>query len=294
MTKHIDINYREDDGRWKHEKVWFPDDQITGASGKKYSLGKYVNKGSNGTLFQCFDSSRKLLAIKFLHQLDEQRLERFEFESLVLSDMNHPNVLRFFDGGEICTTHSSTDVPFIITELFSGNLDFQIRNKQPVNPKDVLKYSLNLCDALIHIHEKGVIHRDIKPGNIFLSNQSGAVLGDFGLAKTSTDAGAERYTRTDVTFHSEFVGPVLWLSPELVAYWKDKDHVVDHRSDLFQVGLVMWYLLTAEIPRGGLDEADDPTKGAFFTVIQKLTKQKPERRYQSGQELKDALLSIKL
>jgi serine/threonine protein kinase len=195
------------------------------------------------------------------------------------------------DGGDINTTHTVA-VPFFVTELFLGNLEYQVTNSGPLKPVDIRRYGLCLLDALAYIHERGVIHRDIKPSNIFLSAKTGAVLGDFGIAKTATDAGPERYYRHDVTMLSEFVGPILWLSPELAAYSRNKQQDVDHRSDLFQVGLVLWYLLTAEIPRGGLDEADDPTGGAFFGIVQKLTKQRPERRYQSALEAKAELDAV--
>jgi serine/threonine protein kinase len=293
MPKHIDINFRASDGHWQFAKAWFPNDSFNGKSGTTYRLGAYVNKGSNGTLFRCFDPVGRPFAVKFLHQLDDQRLARFEFESLVLSDMEHANVLGVVDAGEIETTHS-VDVPFLVTELFSGNLEFHVRNNGPLQPAEVLRYAFGLCDALAYIHEKGVIHRDIKPANIFISAVSGAVLGDFGIAKTATDAGTERYYRSDMTMVSEFVGPVLWLSPELAAYSRDKKQAVDHRSDLFQVGLVVWYLLTAEIPRGGLDRADDPTGGKFIDLVQKLTKQSPDRRYQSAKETKTALQAVRL
>lgn len=282
-SKHIDINYRDDDGRWQHEKVWFPQESFKAASGKEYRLGRYVNKGSNGTLFQCQAPDGAQLAVKFLHQLDGQRLSRFEFESLVLADLSHPNVLTFVDGGDVETTHR-VNVPFLVTKLFLGNLEYEVATNRRLAPADVKRFGLGLLDALTHIHGKGVIHRDIKPSNILISAESGAVLADFGIAKTSTDEGTTRYYRSDVTFLSDMVGPMLWLSPELAAYSRNKQHPVDHRSDLFQAGMVIWYLLTAEIPRGGLDESDDPTGGEFFLLVQTLTKQRPERRYQSAAE----------
>ena len=209
----------------------------------------------------------------------------------MLSDLDHPNILHCTDGGDVVTTHS-VQVPFIVTDLFLGNLEFQITTHGPLSPTDVKRYALCLCDALQYIHGQGVIHRDIKPSNIFLSAEHGVVLGDFGIANTATDAGADRYYRTDVTLWSEFVGPVLWLSPELAAYSRNKDHPVDHRSDLFQLGLVIWYLLAHEIPRGVVDEADDPTGGQFYSAVQMLLKQKPERRYQSAAEARAVIAAI--
>lgn len=291
--KHIDINYRNADGPWRYEKVWFPNEEFDAASGKQYLLGRYVSKGSNGTLFQCRAPDGAQLAVKFLHQIDKQRLSRFEFESLVLSDLDHANVLKFVDGGNIDTTHS-VEVPFIVTDLLRGNLEYTISNQGRRTPIEVKRYGLSLLDALIYIHDKGIIHRDIKPSNLLISDSVGVVLADFGIAKTSTDEGEARYYRSDVTLMGDLVGPVLWLSPELAAYSRNKQITVDHRSDLFQAGMVIWYLLTGEIPRGGLDEADDPTGGAFFPIVQALIKQRPEKRYQSAAEAKAALTGVQI
>lgn len=252
-SKHIDINYRDNDGRWHYEKVWFTQESFRSASGKEYRLGHYVNKGSDGTLFHCQAPDGSPLAVKLLHQLDEQRLSRFEFE--VLADLSNPNVLTCIDGGDIQTTHK-VDVAFLVTKLFHGNLEYQVATKKYLSPAEAKKHDLSLLDALEYIHNKGVIHRDIKPSNLLLSTEHGALLGDFGIAKTSTDEGATRYYRHDVTMLGNMMGPMFWLSPELAAHSRNKEHLVDHRSDLFQAGIVIWYLLTGEIPRGGLDEAE--------------------------------------
>ncbi len=292
-TKHIDINARGSDGRWSFQKVYFPDDTFTAASGNTYKLGRYRNKGGNGTLFECYGRDKKIYAVKFLHQLDEQRRARFDFESLVLADLDHPNVLKGFDVGSVETTHHQP-VPFLVAELFTGHLQFSVEQAGRLDPSLVKKYAIDIASGLGYIHKQGVIHRDLKPANVFLSSTHGAVIGDFGIAKTATDAGAERFYRTDLTMVSEFVGPVLWLSPELAAYARDKTQIIDHRSDLFQLGLIIWYLLTGAIPRGGLDIEDDPTKGILFPVVQKLTKQIPERRYSSAQEVLNDLAKMKL
>ena len=292
-AKHIGVNYRDSEGKWRHEKVWFPTEKLVGASGKTYKLGKYVNRGSNGTVFECFDPGNRKVAVKFLHQLDDQRLSRFDFEALVLSDLDCPHILPYIDGGSVSTTYS-TEVPYLITSLFQGNLGYQVGKNGVLVPSEVKRHGLELLEALIYVHERGVIHRDIKPSNIFIAEGGRTVLGDFGIAKTATDAGAERYYREEVTLSSELVGPLLWLSPELGMYRGDKSALVDHRSDLFQVGLVIWYLLTGQIPRGGLDVEDDPTGGGILDVVQGLIKQRPERRFQSAKDAKAALEALQI
>lgn len=289
-TKHIDVNFHDDRGSSRHQKVWFTENHITSANGIRYEIGRYRNKGSNGTLFECKNEKSEILAVKFLHQMDEQRISRFEFESQVLADLDHPNVLKFYDAGSVETTFDRL-VPFVITTLFRGTLEGEIERSGRLQEHKVKSISLQLSNALRYIHEAGIIHRDIKPANIFLKDND-VVLGDFGIAKTLTDEGATRFYRSDLTMHSEFVGPVLWLSPELAAYARDKSVVVDHRSDLFQIGLVIWYMLTGEIPRGILDPADDPSGGKYHALVSRLLMQRPERRMKNADELIQAITSL--
>jgi len=84
------------------------------------------------------------------------------------------------------------------------------------------------------------------------------------------------------------------MSPELIAYQNDKKVTVDHRSDLFQLGLILWFMLTGAIPRGGLDVEDDPSGGLFLEIVAKATKQRPERRFDSVSDMLDAVRKIEI
>ena len=153
-----------------------------------------------------------------------------------------------------------------------------------------------MTKALCYIHERGIVHRDLKASNVFISDSGSIVVGDFGIATTHTDSGVDRYIRPEFTSNSELVGPLFWLSPELVAYASDKNTRVDHRSDLFQLGLIIWFTITKSIPRGGLDVEDDPSGGKIHTIVQRLTKQIPDRRYANAaavlSDLEEALASL--
>ena len=294
-TKHIDCQICDRSGRWRFEKVWFPENHFTGSSGNAYTLGRYLNKGSNGTLFECYQPAQphEKRAVKFLHQLDEQRMDRFDFEIQVLTDLNRPGVLRCIDSGALDTNLHDQQVPFMVTDLYRGNLGAKVFVEGKLPPKQVLDFSLQICEALAYIHDQGVIHRDIKASN-FLLSEAVVVVADLGLAKTATDAGAQRYYRPDITWANEFVGPAFWMSPELVRYQADKTYQVDHRSDLFQIGLVIWFMLTAEIPRGPLDDEADTTGGKLFPIVSKLLHNRPDKRYQQAKELSAALRSVSL
>jgi serine/threonine protein kinase len=290
MTKHIDCNIRDENGRWRYEKVWFPDNHFNGASGTQYSLGKFITKGGNGTLFECWSPTGERLAVKFLHQLDTQRRDRFDFECQILADINHPNVLRCIDLGTVETTHYEA-IPFMITHLFRGNLQAEVETNGKIELTTALQYASQIAEAFEYIHQQGIIHRDIKASNFFLRDDA-VVTGDFGLAKTATDVGANRYYRPDITTASEFVGPMLWMSPELVKYHSNKNQPVDHRSDLFQIGLLIWYMLTGEIPRGPLDQDEDPSGGQVHSVVSQLLQNRPEKRFRSANDLKVALQKV--
>jgi serine/threonine protein kinase len=291
-AKFIDCNIGDGRGNWSYEKAWFPEDYLQGASGQKYRLGRHINKGSNGTLFECYPEKGSKLAVKFLHRLDLQKRARFEFEVQVLSDLNHPHVLRCIDAGDVETTHRNA-IPFMITELFRGNVEGELGASGRFRPVDVVRFAIQICDALDYVHAQGVIHRDFKPANVFLSDR-GIVIGDFGLAKTQTDMGELRFYRRDLTADGEKVGPIEWMSPELIKYQKDKSYSVDHRSDLFQMGLVVWYMLTHENVRGQIDNSDDPTDGAMLSVVSRLIHQNPDRRFQNAADAKSAFASLKL
>ncbi|WP_269324142.1 protein kinase domain-containing protein [Chondromyces apiculatus] len=130
--------------------------------------------------------------------------------------------------------------------------------------------------------KKGIVHRDVKPSNVFLAKA--AVLGDFGLAKTATEQGVDRFYPQDITAADETVGPVHWMSPELLRYMNDKTAPVDHRSDLFQLGLLLGFMLTGVCARGTLDEEDEPT-GVLFPLVQKLLHAKVDKRFQSAEQV---------
>jgi serine/threonine protein kinase len=289
--KYLDCLVETYPGTVTREKVWFPDDKFTSATGQNYKLDSFVTKGNNGTIFRCISPAKKVLAIKVLHRLDSQRLARFEFENLVLQDLKHANILPCLDTGELETTGKKS-APFLVTELFPGNFDGLVEKNGPLKPQQVKDFALQICDAFEYLHAKGLIHRDIKPANFFVGGNR-VVIGDFGLAKTATDEGINRYYRSNITLSGEFVGPILWMSPELINYQKDKHQIVDARSDIFQLGLVFWYLLTGDVPCGSIDQEEDPSGGEFWKAIMPALKHKPERRYSTVKDLKHAISSVK-
>ena len=276
------------------ERAQFLDRNLKCEPDRIFIRDVYLNSGKNGTVYTCHletDLQVKKFAVKFLHVLTAQRVARFDFECHVLEGLEHPRVLQLIDAGEVVTSLRSRSIPFLITDLLDGNLDGLVKSKDVLSGDEVKKYGIEICEGFSFVHQKGIIHRDIKPGNFFLK-QNSVVIGDFGLAKTATDEGEVRFYRDDLTFGNEIIGPQAFMSPELLRYARNKRYPVDHRSDLWQVGAVLWFCLTGFPPTSGIDEQDDPSGGRFYPVLSKAMKHRPDDRFQSADEFLHALHEI--
>lgn len=286
----LKCKFHDERGLLKIEKAYFVDEHLVAASARRYVRRGWVSSGQNGTVYRCTNESNEMLAVKFLHALDLQRRERFDFECLILEELAHPRVLKVLDVGEVETTWKDP-IPFMITDLLDGNLMAEVSTSGPIAAERVKALALQICEGFEYVHAQGIIHRDIKPGN-FLLRGGELVIGDFGLAKTHTDEGRARFFREDLTLDNEQIGPQSFMSPELIRYARDKTFPVDHRSDIFQIGAVLWFLLTGFPPCGVLGPADDPTQGRFFPVLEKAMRAQPNDRFQNVADLRASLAAI--
>lgn len=302
---HLDLEQEDVNGYRYGLKIKLPGKPFRFGGGSKgasptgmYRLGDFLGKGGNGTVFRCSTSAGRSIAVKFLHVLSNRHRARFDFELQVLKSLQHRGILKIEDSGALVGMKTSDgqdaeDVPFIITDAFDGNLEDHVAKHGPYQAAAVKNMSIQICEAMKIVHSSKIVHRDMKPGNLFLSG-SDVVIGDFGLACTAQDEGKLRIRRPKVTGGHERVGPIEYMSPELVLYSQDesKTHPVDHRSDIFQIGAIMWFMLTGVAPRGILEMDDDPTGGKFFPIIENCLKVKPERRIQTVYELESMLREI--
>jgi len=199
-------------------------------------------------------------------------------------------VLPCIDVGNVETTYKES-IPYIITRLFHTNVDRIVKTEGKIGVYTLIQFAIKLCSALEFIHAQGIIHRDIKPGNVLVDGDEVA-LGDFGLAKTATEIGIDRFYRDDITLSGEFIGPILWMSPELLKYANDKSYPVDQRSDLFQLAKVIWFMATGEIAQSMIDVEDDPTEGPIYRVVSRALHSRPDKRFQTASEMKAALEEI--
>src|SRR4051812_8643555 len=202
------------------------------------------------------------VALKFLNkefQGDPEALERFQREARAASALNHRNICTIYEVG------NDNGEQFIAMELLEGkSLDQQISG-QPIKNATLVKYGIQIADALDAAHARGIIHRDIKPANIFVTDKGQVKMLDFGLAKhieqqsameTASVAGGMRTAAENLTSPGSTVGTIAYMSPE-----QARGEELDTRSDLFSFGTVLYEMATGKQPFAG------PTTAMIFEAI---------------------------
>lgn len=228
-------------------------------SGTYYKIIKFLGQGGNAIAFrvQCTNGPYKGIAfvLKVQYNLStETRRERFVRETAFLREEVHPAILRHFDEGSYQLSDGRI-YPFVITNYCPKTLADVIKQGNVIFSEKVL-YACQLLSALQLLQNRNIIHRDIKPNNIFV-NGSNAVLGDFGLIKAldineqlneQVDDDIEMINETAFHTADGYVAmPYFYRTPELVAYANKRD-VLHIESDVFQLGLVLTELFTGENP----------------------------------------------
>jgi tRNA A-37 threonylcarbamoyl transferase component Bud32/outer membrane biosynthesis protein TonB len=204
-------------------------------SDRKYQILKLVAKGGTAVLYTAVQTSLdRVVAIKKLHQHlteDENFTRRFVLEAKAAASLDHENIVKIIDFGVENNSYQMV-MEFIEGESLRGILD-----KWKQLPTDVaLAIVYCVCQGLEHAHNKGIVHRDIKPGNIMMTNTGRVKITDFGLAKLTQQT-------TQHTAVDSILGTPLYMSPEQ-AFGES----VDHRSDLFSLGTMLYEMLTGVQP----------------------------------------------
>ena len=217
-----------------------------------YEITRAIGKGGMGEVYQATDTRLdRTVAIKVLpeHLADDpKRRERFEREARAISSLNHPHICTLHDIGEADGVH------YLVMEYVEGLTLARRLEKGPLKLDQALEYAIQIADALDKAHRQGVVHRDLKPGNIMLT-KSGVKLLDFGLAKLGSKSGPleQRSTveeREPLTAEGEILGTLQYMAPEQL---EGRD--TDSRTDIFAFGAVLHEMVTGKKAFEGVSQA---------------------------------------
>ena len=260
----------------------------------RYRVVALLGEGGMGRVLLAEDDAlRRKVALKMLKRGDESSERRFVREAQAAARVSHPNVCPIFEVGE------EGGRPFLAMELLSGETLSARLRRGPLPPAEALDLAEDLLSALGALHDAGIVHRDVKPSNLFLTSHGGKLV-DFGLARElPRDVARSTGTSGDLTSPGLIIGTPGYMAPEQIL-----GHVVDARADLFAVGILLYEALSGRRPFPGdgaaaalsgtlYDEpaplVGSPSLVALDAPIRRALAKKPAERYASAREMSEAL-----
>lgn len=264
----------------------------------RFNLIEEIGEGAMSIVYKAFDPEiNRTLAIKLLRgevATDPEYRYRFLQEAKAAGKLTHPNIVTIFDVGEV------EQGPYIAMEFLEGRtLEEMMESKAPISIREAVVYGIQLAEALDYSHNRGIVHRDVKPGNIISPDDGHTIrITDFGIAHVDSP-NKEHRTRMGAV-----LGTPQYMSPEQV-----EGFPVDGRSDLFSLGVILYQLITGEKPFVSetltsllmkiVQEDPAPIKDkkgeiphSLIKVVEKLLNKKPEQRFQTGKEVASELRSV--
>lgn len=258
-----------------------------------WPIVRFLGRGGMALVLHGYDQKlRRDVAIKMVHPdqvADPQVAARFAREARLTAQINHPHVITVY------SVHDESDPPFIVMEyLHGGTLQARLYD-HPVSEEECIRIAREIAQGLQAAHEVGLLHRDLKPSNIGFRQPSGhVVIMDFGLARTLCDTDS-------LTLHGSPVGTPAYMSPEQIQVQK-----LDHRTDLFSLGVVMYRMVSGQLPfQGGSPHvlchsiSSSPhtplrryvpgVSPGLESIINRLLQKSPTQRFQTAAQLIEAL-----
>ena len=277
---------------------------MTGQLVGHYRVLEKIGAGGMGEVFRARDERLgRDVALKLIRPASSSNpdhLRRFEQEARAAAALNHPNILAIYDVGFEGT------VPYIVSELLEGKNLRERMYAGPILVREAADYALQIVQGLTAAHQRLIVHRDLKPENLFLTNDGRIKILDFGVAKLQAPEEDNRSIEnlTTVTKHGALVGTVAYMSPEQL-----RGKTVDHRSDIFSFGAILYEMMAGcrafrgetevdtmtavlrEEPESGhLEDSEVPI--GYRDIIRHCLEKEPENRFQSAKDLVFALQTL--
>jgi len=245
--------------------------------GGNYHVESFLGQGGMGAVYKGMQVRLKRpVAIKIMHRAlgkDFDFAARFEREAQAMAKLNHPNIVSVIDYGE-----AGPDYLFIVMELVDGADMMDVIRTGRMTQEMALTLLPQICDALQFAHDHGIVHRDIKPSNIMLTRDGRVKMADFGLAKTF-DAESSFRTQTGTG-----MGTPDYAAPEQF----DPDGHIDHRADIYALGVMIYQMITGQLPRGVWKPPSQRAEVApqWDDIVEHAMQSDPADRYQQASEVK--------
>jgi serine/threonine protein kinase len=260
----------------------------------RYRLERRLGVGGMATVQLAFDTRlERYVAVKLLAEHlaeDASFVSRFRREALAAARLVHPNIVQVFDFG----SDASSGRQFIVMEYVDGHSCAELlRDNGPMSPRDAVEILTQACRGLDYAHRNGVVHRDVKPGNLMVNTDGVVKLADFGIAKAAE--------QSDITKVGSVLGTAAYLSPE-----QARGEPAGPASDMYALGVVSYQLMSGHLPYEAAsltdlarlqesgppprlsDEVRDVPVTLAAAVARALAKD-PARRYEDAAEMEDAL-----
>jgi serine/threonine protein kinase len=237
-----------------------------------------IGRGGMGAVYKARQPSLdRLVALKILPPGvagDAGFAERFTREARALARLSHPNIVAVYDFGQ------AAGMPFFVMEYVDGPNLRELERGGKLSPREAMQIIPQICEALQFAHDEGIVHRDIKPENILLDKKGRVKIADFGIAKL---IGQTTVPDATLTGAGDVVGTLNYMAPEQ----REKPLTVDHRADIFSLGVVFYELLTGELPLGKFAPPSQVARVdvRLDEVVVRALEKEPARRYQHVSEL---------
>lgn len=264
----------------------------------RYRVTARVGHGGMAEVYEANDIiNKKVVAIKLIREdvMDNPiNLRRFENEATIAASLNHPNIVKVYNHGTI------EGVPYIANEFIKGqNLKETLDFRGSLSLQEAIDDMIQLSSALYYAHQHSIIHRDVKPDNLYLMSDGTIKLGDFGIAQTDNQVNAKSAE------NKEIVGSVHYLAPEIT-----RGYPASVQSDIYAAGVTFFELLTGHVPftkKSAIDIAIAHVNEKFPSlkkylpdcpkeierIVYKCVRKNPKDRYQTARQLHDDLVEIK-